>query len=188
MGQDTGQIRVAANGQIRVAPITATLPANIDAAYSGDWVDLGYASEDGVQFTDGKTIENIPVWQLFYAARRIVTEKDAFLVFALRQWSGDTVTLAFGGGDLTADGPGQYRYTPPTPETIDERALAVDWQDGTINYRLLVPRGLVTENVETQLVRSAAADLPITFGIIGDETLDPWILLTDDPALEPASS
>lgn len=187
MAQDTGQIRVAANGQVRVADVGATLPANIDAAYSVAWTDLGFTSEDGVTFTDGKSIENIPVWQLFYPARRIVTERDATLAFVLRQWSGDTVQLAFGGGALTQDGAGQYRYVPPAPETIDERALAIDWQDGTINYRLLIPRGMVTENVETNLVRTAAADLPITFGIIGDETEDPWILLTDDPALQPAS-
>lgn len=182
MGKDTDQIVIGANGTVRVAPTTATIPADIDAAYSGDWVDLGFTSEEGVTFVDSKTLESIMVWQLFYPARRVVTERDATVSFALRQFAGNQVEFAFGGGEVSEDGSGKYRFTPPSPEVIDERRLAIDWQDNDKTYRLILPKGIVTENVETKLVRSAAADLPITFGIIGEDGVDPWIMLTDDPA------
>lgn len=182
MSKDTGQIVVGANGTVRVAPTTAVIPADIDAAYSGAWTDLGFTSEDGVTFTDAKTLETIPVWQLFYPARRIISERDATAVFALRQFSGNQVEFAFGGGEVSADGAGKYRFTPPSPEIVDERRLAIDWQDGDKNYRLIFAKGMVTENVETKILRTAAADLPITFGIIGEDGVDPWVILTDDPA------
>lgn len=188
MPKDTDQIVVGANGTVRVAPLGTTQPADIDAAFAAGWTDLGFTSEDGVTITDSKTLETIPVWQLFYPARRIVTERDFTVAFTLRQFSGAQVEFAFGGGSVSADGAGKFRYTPPAPETLDERMLSVEWLDGDTTFRLIIPKGMVTENVETKLVRTAAADLPITFGVIGDDAISaPWYLLTDDPSFAEAT-
>lgn len=186
MSKTVDEIVVGANGTVWVAPVGTTAPASEIATPDDDWLDTGFTSEDGVTLTDAKTLENIPVWQLFYPARRIVTDRDFNVAFVLRQWSLITVPLAFGGGEVSEVTTNHYKYEPPSPEDIDERALMVDWADGTKKYRLIVPRGLVTENVESKLTRAAAADLPITFGVIGDETALPWYLLTNDPALAPA--
>lgn len=183
----TDQIVVGANGTVRVAPTGTPEPADINAAFDGAWVDLGFTSEDGVTATDAKTLETIPVWQMFYPGRRIITERDFTLAFALRQFAGAQVEFAFGGGEVSADGPGAFRYTPPAPEVIDERMLAVEWLDDDKTYRLILPKGMVTENVETKIVRTAASDLPITFGVIGEDGVDPWYLLTDDPAFAEAT-
>lgn len=187
MPKSTEEIVVGANGTIRVAPAGTPEPADIDAAWNAGWVDLGFTSEDGCTITDSKTLEKIPVWQLFYPARRIVTERDFTVAFTLRQFSGLQVEFAFGGGEVTADGAGKFRYTPPDPETIDSRMLGVEWLDGDKTWRLIVPLGMVTENVETKLLRTAAADLPITFGVIGQANVDPWYFLTDDPTFAEAT-
>ena len=186
MGKDVDEIVVGANGTVWVAPVGTTKPTTPVAAPAVGWVDLGFASEDGVTLTDSKTFETIPVWQLFYPARRIITERDLQIGFVARQWNPDTVALAFGGGEVTEPTSGVFKYEPPAPEFIDERAMMVDWVDGEKHYRLILPRGVATENVETNLVRSAAADLPITFGLLGDDGVAPWYLLTDDPIFEPA--
>lgn len=186
MPKDTDQIVVGANGTVRVAPLATADPADVSLAWPAGWVDLGYTSEDGVTFTDSKTLEAIPVWQLLFPARRIVTERDATVAFVLRQFGPDQVKLAFGGGAITEDSPGNFRYVPPAPEVLSEQRLGVEWLDGDKTYRLIMPRGIVTENVETNIVRTAAADLPITFGIVGEDGVDPWYLLTDDPAFDPA--
>lgn len=188
MGNDADQITVGGNGRVKVAPVGTAAPASISVAASATWVDLGYLDPDGVTFTDGKTVEPIDVWQSFYPARRIVTEKVANASFNLRQWNADTVPFAFGGGSVTEDAPGEYRYTPPAPGTIDERAMLIEWEDGSKKYRLILPRGMVEEDVETQLTKANAADLPITFGILGTEGVDPWYTQTDDPAFAPAGS
>lgn len=186
MGKDVDEIVVGANGTVWVAPVGTAAPADESAAPGAGWVDLGFTSEDGVTLSDAKTFERIPVWQLFYAARIIVTERDLNLSFNLRQWSGVKVKLAFGGGEVTEPTSGKFKYTPPSPADIDERALLLDWSDGTKKYRLVQPRGMVTEAVETNLVRTAAADLPITFGLLGTDGVDPWYLLTNDPAFADA--
>lgn len=182
MPKDVNEIVVGANGSIRVAPVGTVAPADESAAPDAAWVDLGFATEDGVTFTDAKTLAEIPVWQLFYPARRIVTARDLTIAFTLRQWSKDTVTLGFGGGTFSTPTAGHHKYVPPAPDEIDERALMVDWADGAKAYRLVLTRGLVRENVSTKLSRANAADLPISFGLLGTDTGDPWVLLSNDPA------
>jgi hypothetical protein len=186
MPKDTGEIVVGANGTLYVADFGTEAPANIEAAWGAGWVDLGYLSEDGVTLTDGKTIEDIMVWQLFYAARKIVTERTFTAAFVLRQFNGVQVELAFGGGEVAVNGSG-FRFTPPDPETVDERALGIEWLDGDKTFRLVIPKGIVTENVETKIVRNAAADLPITIGVIGQADEDPWYFDTDDPTFAEAT-
>jgi hypothetical protein len=184
-GKDTNEIVVGANGSVYVAPVGTTGPTKISDPLDSAFIDLGYVSEDGVTFLDGKTVEPINVWQLFYPARRVVTEKEASAAFVLRQWGDDQVVFAFGGGVITIDAAGEYRFTPPDPGIIDERAMAIEWVDGSKDYRLIIPRGMVTENIETNLTKTAASDLPITFGINGESGVAPWYLQTNDPAFQP---
>lgn len=182
MPNDADEIVVAANGTVRVAPVGSTQPTNPTSAPVAAWVDLGYVTEDGATFTDSKEIEDVLAWQSFYPVRKIVTAKEATLAFSLRQWNEATVKLAFGGGTITNPSLGVWKFVPPDPETLDERALMLDWQDGDKNYRLIFPKGLVTEAVETQLVRTGSAELPITFSAVPATGDDAYILLTDDIA------
>lgn len=181
-GKTVDEIVVGANGTVRFAPIGTAAPVDETVAPDAGWVDVGFLSDDGVTFHDAKTLEVIPVWQLFNPARRIVTERDTSLSMVLRQWSKTNVPFAFGGGTVSTPSAGHYKYAPPPPDLIDERSLMVDWADGTKKYRLLVVRGMVTEAVETQLHRAGAADLPVGYGVNGVDGADPWYLLTNDPA------
>lgn len=184
MGNTSDEILVGANGTIWVGPTTSVAPDDVSTGMEtvdSDWMETGFVDENGVKWTDGKTVVPIPVWQSFYAARRIVSDRASMVVFALRQWSGVTVPLAFGGGTVT-DNAGEFTYTPPSPEELDERSLCVEWEDGSKKYRLYFPRGMVTSTTETVLQRQNAANLPITFEGLSDGTADIWSLFTDDPA------
>lgn len=176
------EIVVGANGSLYVGPVGSTVPASISVALGADWTELGFTTEDGVKWVDGKTLKSIRAWQSFYDLRRIVEAKQGSLAFQLLQWNGDNVRFGFGGGTVTESAPGEYRFVPPDAAFIDERALAIEWQDGDKDYRLIFPKGMVSENVETNIVRSDAALLPITFSLLGEEGVEPFILDTDDPA------
>lgn len=182
MPKTTDDIRIGANSTISVSPVGTSLPATIADPLPAGWVDLGYTDENGFKVTDTKTVTPIPVAQLFYAARRIISARDFTLDFALRQFDGETVKLGFGGGAITEDGAGEFRYVPPSPEFIDERGMCAEFLDGDFTYRFIVPRGLVTNNVTSEFTRTKAADLPITFSVIGQDSVDPWLILTDDPS------
>lgn len=175
-------IVVAGNGTVRVAPVGTTQPTTPTATPAAGWLDLGYVSEDGVTFTDSKDIEDVNAWQSFYPVRKIITGKNAQLSFDLREWDERTTSLAF-GGTVTNPSAGVWKLVPAAAGTLDLRAMMIDWQDGSKNYRLIVPRGLVVEEVETNLTRTGSAVLPITFAAVPVSTaVDPYLLLTDDIA------
>lgn len=182
MAQDTGQIRIAPLGDVYVAPTSATDPAHESDAWPAGWVNLGLTTEDGVSLTDSKEITEIRSWQLFYASRRTINSRDFGIGFTLQQWNKTTLSLAFGGTTTTTPSPSHYKVAPPAASFIDYRKIGVEWDDGGLTYRLIMSKALNTENVETMLRRSEAAEFPIRMGLVGVAGVDPWYLLTDDPA------
>jgi hypothetical protein len=188
MPQLADEVVVGSNGSVYVAPVGTALPTNIAGALNAAFKELGYVSEDGITFTNGQEVEDILAWQSFYPLRKVITSKTTSVQFVLRQWNEDTVKLAFGGGTISRTA-GITTYTPPDPSTLDERAMIITWIDGSENYRLVIPRGLVTGEVESNVVRSAAADLPISFdvtpsgiAVAGQLATQPWYLITDSTA------
>lgn len=180
------QIAVAASGHISVAPIGTTLPTDPTAALDDAFVDLGYVTEDGVTFTAEPTVEDINAWQSATPVRRLVTARALTVTWQGLEWNKDTFALAFGGGTWTEPTSGVYQYDPPADtDALAEYALVIDAADGDKNYRWIVKRGNVTDAVETNLVRSGAALLPVTFSALtpdGEDTA--WLFLTDDAAFD----
>jgi hypothetical protein len=190
MAEDAGQVVVGTNGQVWVGAVGSTAPTDATTnpnTVDPDYIDLGFVSEDGATFNEGKEITDIGAWQSFFEIRKIVTGRSVGVSFALRQWNRDTIEFALGG--TVAGTAGDWTFTPPDPSVLDERAMILDWQDGDKNYRLYFPRGIVSGDVETSFTRSAASDLPIEFSPIdpgaGD---DIYTLFTDDPAFGPTGS
>lgn len=186
--QDAAEVVIGANGQVYVAPTDAPGPTESQDALDGEFRELGFVSEDGATVNDSKDVNDVGAWQSFYPIRRNVTGRNFNVAFALRQWNDATIPLAFGGGVVATNGAGEYMYTPPEPEELDERQVVIDWQDGDKHYRLHIPRGTVSENVETNLTRTAASDLPITFSALKlDDATPIYTLYTDDPAFAAGS-
>lgn len=190
-GRDTDEIVVAADATVWVAGLLATRPTDLSTAMAtvdSEWVDTGWIDENGITIGRGRTINPVPVMQSRFPARRLVADEDLTIAFALRQWDGQTVPLAFGGGEVTSPAVGVYKYTPPGEGDIDTRQMVVEWQDGDRNFRLVIPRGEVTETADTVLNRTEAANLGLTFAISPDGTEDPFWLLTDDDRFDPLGS
>lgn len=175
MAIDASEVVVGANGRVYVAPEDTAVPTSATAALPASWVNVGYISEEGVTFTGGAEQEDINAWQSFYPIRKLITSRTAGVEFVLRQWNAPNLEFAFGGGQIVNAG-GQSYYAAPTPDEVDIRALIVEWEDGAETYRLVIPRGQVSGEVETQLQRTSAADLPIAFSAVPDT--DPLPLTT----------
>jgi hypothetical protein len=176
------QIRVGGNGTLWTAPVGTTLPTTPTAAPAAAWLKLGYLTDAGGTIT--RPIETTPIrgWQAMTPLRMLITSRDVVGAFELLQWSQDTVKLAFGGGTVSNPSAGVYKWVPPAPETVDYRAFMLDWIDGSLNYRWIVPKGLVTDFGGTTIARTDAAILPITFTAIPVVGQDSDNLLTDDPS------
>jgi hypothetical protein len=190
-GLDATEIVVPITGHIFVAPYEPgmALPDNVDDPLDAEFIDIGYTTNDGVTFTATPTVENIESWQKLTPTRRIVTARALTAAWSMQQWDRDTFALAFGGGDWSSAGAGSYRYDPPADsDPLPDYAVVIDAQDGDKNLRWVVSRGNVSEAVETNLTRTGASLLPVTFSALAPDDADrAWFFLTDDPAFAAAS-
>lgn len=186
MAFNSEELVVAISGHIRLANLAdvPSLPATTDGptADTPDFTDLGYTTEDGVTFTATPTVEDINAWQKATPVRRLVTARALTAAFSLEQWNQDNFSLAFGGGEWSEPAPGVFRYDPPADvDPLPDYALVVDFQDGDRHCRVVIYRGNVTEAVETQLMRTGIAVLPITFNALSPDDRDrAWYFVGDD--------
>lgn len=187
--QDPTEIRVAAWGEIYIAPVGTTLPTTVTGALNAAFVGLGYVTEDGVTFTITPEIQEIMAWQSRQPVRRELISQAVAASFSLLQWNESTVPFAFGGGSVTNPSGSNYRYELPTSGALDERACVIDAVDGSITERFILPRCSVTDGVETSRVRTGAGLLPIT--LAGSQPSDgstAFVYLSNDAAAFAAGS
>lgn len=185
---DADAIVIAGTATVHVAPKDTPMPASLNAVLNAAFVPLGYSTDDGVAFSDSKEVQGVRPHQSFYDVRRFITGRASSLGFSLLQWDADTIPFAFGGGTITEPAPNQFRYTPPDPEDLDERAMVIDLVDGDRHFRIGVSKGMVSSNTDSTLARTGPALLPITFDVLGEDGVTPWVFDTDDPAWEPTGS
>lgn len=187
MSQEASEITVAADGNIWVAPYSDSLvlPETEDEALDGAFTEMGYASENGVTFTATPDVTDINAWQKATPVRRLVNARALTLATEFLQWNEDTFATVFGGGEWSMSGT-TFRYDPPADQdALAEFAVVIDAMDGDRVQRWVVMRCNVTEAVETNLVRTGAALLPVTFSALTPDDADrAWYFLTGDDAFE----
>jgi hypothetical protein len=187
---DSTQLVVAGNGAIFVAPLETPLPTDVTGSLDTAFVELGYATEEGVTLTCTPDIKDFGAWQSLQAIRRIRNAQEIEAAFELQQWNSDTVQFAFGGGEITEPSTGVFRYEfPEAGDALDERAMVIDAQDGDRNIRFVFPRGNVTEAVSSKFQATDRAILPIGFKMLKPTDGSPTaaVLFDDDLAFSAAS-
>src|ERR1051326_5500200 len=131
MALSNANIVVGGTGPGSAAPVGTAAPTTTSGALNGSFVDLGYLTEDGFTFTEGKDITDVNVWQSFYPARRMITGRSAQVAFSLREWKKDTIQFAL-GGTVSGTTP-NFTYTPPSPPALVPKSLVIDWSDTNTN-------------------------------------------------------
>jgi hypothetical protein len=176
------ELLIAVGGTVYAAPVGTAAPTDIATAFDAVWRNIGYVSDAGVTVDPGMTVGEIRAWQSAYPIRRHVTAQTLRVAMQLQQWNQDTIKLAFGGGTFEEAG-GITTYTPPGPEEIYERALAIEALDGIRTFRWIFPRGMNVDLGETVFTRAGLALLPISYDVIGAAGQVPWTFITDDENL-----
>ena len=156
------EVRIGASGTLYVAPSGTTPPANIAAAWTS-FVDLGYLSEDGATVARSMTTEQVKAWQSISTIRYLVTDVGIVVSFTLIQFNKSTLPFYMGGGTIVNQGGGSFKLSISSSPTIDERVLGLEWVDGAITNRLIIPRGMVTETGEMPVGRSGPTQLQVSF-------------------------
>lgn len=179
MANAAGKIVVGASGTVYVAPVGTTAPTNATTALNAAFKELGYVSEDGVTVTPEQSFSPVMAWQTAYKVRTLVTARGLTLEFVLREFNLQSLPFAFGGGTLTF-ATGEYKYTPPSAEATDPRALVLEFLDGAKKYRLYVPNGQVEDLQGFSVSRGAPAQLPVKYTLNYSGVGDPWNIFTTD--------
>jgi hypothetical protein len=176
------QVRVAGAGHVYVAPAGTALPTDL-SALSGDWVDAGYVTTDGVSFTFSRETEDLDAWQ-GDKIRVLSTREPASLSLTLMQTNSDVMVLAFGGGTITEPSPDVYRYEP-TPGDNLVRSIVIEFTDEGMTYRYLIPRAQIEGDVTFTLTRAGAVLYPLNLGLL--DATPKFAIVSNDPAMASGS-
>jgi hypothetical protein len=174
-------VRVGLTGRIYMAPKGTTAPTDLTTAWAAGWKDLGYMSDDGVSLEYSTDVEDINAWQSLSPVRRILTGVDMTLGFTAIELKADTITLYFPGSSLSTN-TGVHTLTIPSAPGSAEFAFGLEWEDGTITNRLIIPRGEVTERGAVTIGRSEAVGLEMTVSAYASSAPEIATWLSDDPA------
>ena len=164
-GLQANQLYVAGTGNIYTAPVGTAIPSTISTTPIAPWVDHGYATEDGVEFTFGKTTSDIKGWQSFDTLRTLTTEAPKSVKFTLMQSNASILMLALGGGTVDSTGPPPSIFHPPPSSQINMTALLIIANDGGSLWGFWAPSCLLSDNVVIPWKKSGAAEVPLVFSI-----------------------
>lgn len=182
---DATQIVVPSRAFAYVAPTGTAAPADESATPAAAWVNVGLTTPDSLEFATEPQFESVNSHQSDYPVRRMQTSEAGTVKVDLQQWNDDNLKFAFGGGTVTTVTAGHFKFVPPALGARVERSVLVDWIDGAKVYRLVIPRCMQVEGVTTALQKGQEARLPLNLAILGGDAVDPWYILSNDPALNP---
>jgi hypothetical protein len=162
-GQIPSQLYVPGQGHLWSAtPKDTPPPATTATAPAPPWFDHGFATEDGVTFSFGRTTDQLKGWQSLDSLRTITTEMLKTVKMTLMQSNEPNLQLALGGGTVV---PATGIYTPPDPTIIDVRSLWFVANDGGALWGFYCPRAIINANVDFQWHKMGPAELPLEFSI-----------------------
>jgi hypothetical protein len=184
MAQNASELQYATDGDILIAPFGTTLPETISDTPDAAFVNVGYATTDGVNETTGQEVSETEAWQSATPINRKVIKRLKGLAATLLQTNRANYRIAFGGGTWEETAPGEYKYTPPADsEDMPEYSVIVEIRDGDIHDRIILKRATMGEEIEVQHVRNEAAQYPLKFDALtpdGEDTA--WEFQSDNPA------
>ncbi|MDQ1016693.1 phage tail tube protein [Streptomyces afghaniensis] len=188
---DAKKIRFAPNGQIYVAPTSGTLvvPTDLgtaDTAPAG-YKPLGYVDEGGVTLTPAIETQPVNAWQSATAVLYNVTSAS-FSVKATLQETNEITTELFWGAewvevmstDPTPVGTGVFKLDLTSTPELKEISLVVDWNQGAIRNRVVIPRAMISDRGAIQLSRTENGKFELTIEALDSAGKLGYVLTNDD--------
>ena len=188
MSVTSTEILIPARTYVHLAPVGTTAPVDSVVALDPAWVNVGFTTPDSLSFSTEPEFQEVAVAQSDYPALRFQTSDSATVGVVLQQWNAANFSAVYGGGEVTEDPvtSGNFKFVPPRIGERLETAAIVETIFGARHYRFVFPRAMQMEGVQLDLQRGQEARLPLSLGVLGGDDVDPWYLLTDDPAFAPA--
>ncbi|MFI5865850.1 hypothetical protein [Streptomyces sp. NPDC051546] len=174
MANDARKIRFAPNGSLFIAPApTGGIGSTVLPTAVGDGIaapvgykSLGYIDPAGVTLTPSVETQPVEVWQSAVPVLYNVT-KASFSIKATMQETNELTTELFWGSEWKPVMNGQtvtgdYRLDLSSTPDFKELSLVVDWQQGALRYRCVIPRAMISDRGAIQLNRTENGKYELT--------------------------
>jgi hypothetical protein len=182
MAINANEVIVAQNGHIYAAPQGTVGPIDTVVPWAAAWVDLGYATEEGVTLSKSVTTTDINAWQSLTPIRRLITTGELNLAFVAMQTNQDVLKLWFGASWVAG------KYSIPKDPIQVECGLGVEWIDGAKTFRMVVKKAALTTFSDLSLNKSAAATYGMTFSALPYGTDTELAYILEPPAAAVAAT
>lgn len=168
MAKDRINIRIYGDDAdaVYVAPKGTTGPTDLGAPGVG-YVEVGWLAEDGVDFDRSETVTDFFGLQGGALVRsKKSSVKDTFKFICLEE-TATTLGLYYVGATATTL-TGVDKYVVTNQSASDERAWVLDFLDGTVHKRAVIPNGEVTGRATVSHKNSAITMYEFTVSVYGD--------------------
>lgn len=182
MALNADNVRVGLNGNIYMAVKGSTAPTDLTTAWDAAWLDLGFMSDDGVSLEYSTDVEDINAWQSLSPVRRVLTSVDMTIGFTAIELKTRTVTAYFPGATMTDVSGTVHKLSIPSAPGPQEFAFGLEWVDGSVINRLVIPRGEITDRGAITVGRSEAVALEMTVSAYATSAPEIATWLSNDPA------
>ncbi|MEV5677458.1 MULTISPECIES: phage tail tube protein [unclassified Streptomyces] len=185
---DPSKIRFAPNGAVYLAPaVGAELPTAVGDGKTPPtgFKSLGYTSDSGVVITPTITADPVNVWQsavpvLFNVSAATFTIQCTFVETNVNTtelfWGANWVAVTPEGGG-TAN---TWRLDLSSTPDLQEISLVVDWGQGGMLSRAVIPRSMVQDRGAITLVRTAPQEYQLTIDALDSGGLLGYVLTNQD--------
>lgn len=183
------QIRVAGTGEVYIGDVgTAVAPVDATAALDASWKGLGYDSDNGLTISRSMNVNDIAAWQALVPVRRVPQDQAMSVAGEFMQSSPDVYPLYMATSAFAAvAGINSATDTVATADVnpaIVEKAVVYELVDGSIKYRIYIPKAQVSANGDQTASRTAAVLYPLMFTALAPDTgTDLFQTFTNDPAM-----
>lgn len=158
MAKNVDEAFVGVTGSIFSFPSTATLEYGVNGELPVNFVEHGYASEDGITVNGSRSTTQIYAWQDATLVRTVTTEASVTYQFTLIQVNAANKELYYGKkANATTGG---IHWDPAI--SAEKKSFVIDIIDGSKKVRYYIPSGEVTEIGEQQITSSSLVSYNIT--------------------------
>lgn len=162
MANDSSEVRLAPGGTVYTGATTTTAPTDATTSLNAGFVGLGYLSDAGVTAQPKVSTNDVMAWQSMVPVKTTLKSIGLTLKFDLLQINGATTGLYFFGASWTVSA--TPVLTVSSNPSTDFRSLVIEWVDDVgSQYRLYVPKGLVTDRDNLKIDRNDATAMGVTF-------------------------
>ncbi|MYX26052.1 hypothetical protein GTY75_05110 [Streptomyces sp. SID8381] len=167
---DSSKIRFAPKGQVYMASaVGVTLPTEVGDGSTPPtgYTSLGYVTDAGTVITPQVNTDPVNVWQSAVPVLYNVTSATFSIQATFAETNINTTELFFGAQwvevkDAQGQATGTYRLDLASTPELQEISLVVDWSQGDVRNRVVIPRAMVQDRGAITLVRTAAQEYQLT--------------------------